>query len=540
MRGAVAVSTAAPPDAALQRLAARTAGRIVIDGVPVDIGGGIPRGHATVEILLDELPGAPRLILPAVLSVPPLAYAMRGIALAALLAGLGAAAVLWRRARRPRRTSRGVAAVAAVPAPAAAAATAAAAAAAAHAAASARTVPAASARTVPGAPGAGPTLASTPRALAGGTPPRSGAAPAPPLGIAPRVGRYEPLSRLGEGGTSAVYLARATGEGGFERRIALKVLLPHLAREERQRTMFLDEARIASCIDHPNVIQILDLGHAEGQIYIAMEHVDGADLESTLGLVRAEGRLVPLPIAVAILQRICAGLHAAHTAADLQGRPLRVVHRDVKPGNVLVSRTGAVKVSDFGIAKARQQIHTSLLGEARGTAAFMAPEQRLGQVVDARTDVFGVAAIGYELISSLQIDLDLARLSQYGTAGWPHLPSICGVRPEVPPALEQLVFRGLAFTPAERPASCEEIEGELARIAAAAGWLVSDRDLAAWVQGELARRTRPGAEAQGPSDTRGRTAQPSGQGSSGQGSSGQGSSGQGTSGPGTSGPGSAG
>jgi serine/threonine-protein kinase len=422
MRGAVAVSTAAPPDAALPRLAARTRGRLVIDGAPADIAGGVPAGRGAVEVVLDELPGAPRLILPAAASAPPLAHGLRALALGALLAGLAVALVVRARSRSPRAAAR-----------------------------------------------------------------RPAAAPIPEP-ARPRVGRYEPMALLGQGGTSSVYLARVTGAGGFERRLALKVLRPHLARDERQRTIFLDEARVVSCIDHPNVIQILDLGAAGDQIFIAMEHVDGDDLESTIAHLRAAGRYVPVEIAVAILQRICAGLHAAHTASDRHGRPLRVVHRDVKPGNVLVSRAGSIKVSDFGLAKARQQAHTSLLGQARGTAAFMAPEQRLGQLVDARTDVFGVSAIGYELITSLEIDLDLARLARHGTAGWPHLPPIRRVRPDVPPALEQLLFRGLAFSQGDRPASCAELEDELARIAAEAGWAIGDRDLAAWVQGELARR----------------------------------------------------
>jgi hypothetical protein len=497
MRGAVAVSTAAPPEVALQQLAARTAGRLVVGGAPVDLGGGLPEDGASVEVALDELPGAPRLILPAAASAPPHAHALRGLGLAALLAGLIAAAsgrARSRRSRRPRATSRGMAVAAGV---------------------SSAGVPSA------GVPSTeAPTvveLASLPvaRLARGSLPPPEPAPLAPtrdlsvsgpmaptrnlsgPLAptVPPRIGRYQPMALLGEGGTSSVYLARAVRTSGLaaasEARapeVALKVLRPHLAREERQRAMFLDEARVVSCIDHANVIRILDLGRAEDQVYIAMEHVDGDDLESLLARVRAEGRLVPLPVAVAILRRICAGLHAAHTAADRQGRPLRVVHRDVKPGNVLVSRAGAVKVSDFGLAKARQQAHTSLLGQARGTAAFMAPEQRLGQLVDPRTDVFGVAAIAFELITSLELDLDLARLARFGTAGWPHLPPPRQVRPEVPAALDALVFRGLAFAAADRLASCAEVEAELTRIASDAGWLCGEADVAAWVDAELARR----------------------------------------------------
>lgn len=447
MRGAVAVSTAAPPEVALQRLAARTAGRLVVDGAPIDIAGGISEGGATIEVLLDELPGAPKLILPAAISAPPLAHALRGLALAALLAGLGVAIAMRGRARRA----------------AASAGSAGSSASSAH-------------RTT--SPGVAVGVAAGARA---GRPTGGGHLPA-------RIGSYAPISLLGQGGMSSVYLARAGGGGDPERPVALKVLRLHLARNPRARAMFLDEARVVACIDHPHVIRIFDLGYAEDQIYIAMEHLDGGDLESHLIALRAEGRRVPVEIAVAILQRICAGLHAAHTATDLYERPLHVVHRDVKPGNVLVSAGGAVKVSDFGMAKARQQVHTSLLGEARGTAAFMAPEQRLGQGVDPRTDVFGVAAIGYELLAGLEIDLDLARLQPYGTAGWPHLPPLREVRPEVPPALEQLLFRGLAFSPDDRHASCAELAAELARVAAEAGWSAGEPELAAWVRGELARR----------------------------------------------------
>jgi serine/threonine-protein kinase len=537
MRGAVAVSMVAPPDVALSLLAARTPGRLVVDGAPVDIAGGLPAGGPTVEVALDELPGAPRLILPAAASAPPLAYALRALALASLLGSMAVVIVIAARSRRSRATARGLAVAAppSAPPPDAGAASSdtptvayAASAAAPTMAAAAPTVayatpigdaaptvayaapigdvaPTVAYATPIGA--AAPTVAyATPAGAAAPAAPAAGAAPAAKPaapGIA-SFGRYEPLALLGRGGTSTVYLARAVGDTGSRPFVALKVLQSHLAHDERQRTMFLDEARVVSCIDHANVIRVFDLGYVEGQIYIAMEHVDGEDLESLLRRVRAEERYVPVDIAVAILARICAGLHAAHTATDRHGRALRVVHRDVKPGNVLASRAGLIKVSDFGIAKARQQVHTSLLGEARGTAAFMAPEQRSGQLVDARTDVFGVAAIAYELLTSLEIDLDLARLARFGTEGWPHLPPIRNVRPDVPPALEQLLFRGLAFSPAERPASCAELAAELARLAAEHGWTAGEGELAAWVQAELARSPRrsSGLAPQHPSGSR--------------------------------------
>jgi tRNA A-37 threonylcarbamoyl transferase component Bud32 len=573
MRGAVAVSTAAPPDVALQKLAARTPGRLVVNGAPVDIAGGIPAGGATIEVSLDELPGAPRLILPADASVPPLAHALRAFAIASLLGGVGAALALAARARRPRAPARGLAVAAPASGPVLAApASVAPAAPAAPAAPSLRmdaaTVAYGQASGSPdaatvayGQASGGPDAATVayghsaggldaatvayghsaagPNAATvayGHSPAASAAAAADAPSTAKiaapgtaRLGPYEPLALLGRGGTSSVYLARATGGAAAVPFVALKVLRSHLAHDERQRTIFLDEARVVSCIDHANVIRVFDLGYAEDQIYIAMEHVDGEDLESLLRRVRAEERHVPVPVAVAILERICAGLHAAHTATDRNGRALRVVHRDVKPGNVLASRAGSIKVSDFGIAKARQQVHTSLLGEARGTTAFMAPEQRLGQLVDARADVFGVAAIAYELLTSLEIDLDLARLAQYGTRGWPHLPPIRNARPDVPPALEQLLFRGLAYAAADRPSSCAELRAELVRIAAESGWAAGDAEVAAWVQAELARGPRRSSGIQGPIRRSGpQRSGPQGSGPQGSGPQGSGAEGAGS------------
>jgi hypothetical protein len=501
MRGAIAVSTAVSPDAAVRRLAARVSGRLVVGGAALDLAGGLPAGAPTTEVGLDGLPGAPRLILPMATIAPPHASTLRVIGTASLAACLVLAAVAIARRRparsapSPRRSSQpGQPAQPDEPA---------------HQPARRRRASSQRSRTT--MPGVG---AQPPPVLVRPTPPRpqsglatSGLATAavatdgattagfisgdtgsqPGVPGLPRLGRYELLSLLGEGGTASVYLARAT-DGSATRRFAVKVLHPDLARQDRAREMFFDEARIAARIEHPNVARIFDLGHEGGQHYLAMEHVDGSDLESLLHDLRAEGRRVPLDIAVAILQRLCAGLHAAHLATDEAGRPLRIVHRDVKPGNVLLSRDGAVKVSDFGVAKARQQLHTSLFGETRGTAAFMAPEQRLGHLVDARTDVFGVAAIAYELITGLEIDLDLARLREYGTSGWPHLPSILDVRPEIPPALDRTVFRALAYAQDERHVSCADLAADLAVVAGAAGWDIRDVDLAAWVRDELARR----------------------------------------------------
>jgi serine/threonine-protein kinase len=302
-----------------------------------------------------------------------------------------------------------------------------------------------------------------------------------------RLGRYQILNLLGRGGTASVYLANTVGEAGFERRVAIKIMQPELFRNAQTREMFLDEARLASRIDHPNVVAIYDLGRTDDGYYIAMEHVDGSDLETLLHYTVNGARRVPIDIALAIVRRICDGLHAAHTAVGANGEPMGLIHRDVKLGNVLVSRNGAVKVGDFGIAKARAQHHITALGETRGTLGLMAPEQRLGRELDARADIFGVGAIAYQLVTGFSVDLDINLVVQRGVVGWPHLRRVRDVRPDAPVELDAILWRALAYDAESRQTSCAELEAELAVVMEAHGWTTTDREIGEWLSRELAR-----------------------------------------------------
>jgi hypothetical protein len=306
------------------------------------------------------------------------------------------------------------------------------------------------------------------------------AAPSEPVAAA-RFGRYQPVALLGTGGMADVWRARATGAAGFARPVALKVLHPQMARRPDAVQYFLDEARLASRLRHPNVVGVLDLGQAGDAYFIAMELVDGADLDSALRAVRAGGGQVPIAVALAIVRKVCDGLHAAHTAVDDAGQPLTIIHRDVKPANVLVSRQGEVKIGDFGIARAATSVRTTTIGETRGTAEFMAPEQRMGHPVDVRADVYAVAAIAYELVTGAEVNLDLAALVHRGVVGWPHLAAPSTVRPGLPPELDAIMLGALAFAPDDRPASCAALEAQLAAVAARHGMVASDKDLAAWL-----------------------------------------------------------
>ena len=306
------------------------------------------------------------------------------------------------------------------------------------------------------------------------------------------IGRYEILRSLGEGGMAEVYLAKSTGEAGFEKRIALKVLNKQSASDPAAVEHFLDEARLAANLTHPNVVQISDLGKAGDAYYIAMEFVDGTDLCNLLADCRTRGERVPTAVALNLVRQICAGLHAAHTAHTVDGKALGIVHRDVKSGNVFVARNGVVKIGDFGIARAQERVRRTEVGMVKGTAEYMAPEQRVGNDVDARADQYSVGAIAYEILSGELINLDLARLAHLGVRGWPHLTPLSQMHPELPAALNDAVFQALAYSPADRFASCEAFADSLGEIAQKHGFTVADKIVAQWVGGKLSQIKQQG------------------------------------------------
>jgi len=328
--------------------------------------------------------------------------------------------------------------------------------------------------------------------LGAGTPSPVGASgvglgPTTNLGPGAMVGRWEIIKRLGSGGMADVYLAHSRGEAGFEKQVAIKIMHPHLARNERAVEHFLDEARLASRITHPNVVQIQDLGKIGNDYVIVMEYVEGVDLDRLLASARVTQRQVPIDVGLAILCRICDGLNAAHRSTASDGSPLNLIHRDVKAANVLVSKQGGVKVVDFGIAKAATQSHMTVAGETKGTPSMMAPEQRVGEQVDVRADVYAVAAVGYEIVTGHGVNLDLAALAHLGVENWPHLPPPSTLRPELPPELDRILLGAMSFEREKRPADCAELEATFEQLMKKHGLTASDKDIARWVQGELAQ-----------------------------------------------------
>ncbi|MCA9537980.1 MAG: protein kinase [Myxococcales bacterium] len=212
-------------------------------------------------------------------------------------------------------------------------------------------------------------------------------------------GRYRLVRRLGQGGMAEVYLGETSGPGGFRKRVAIKRLLPHFASNDRFVTMLQDEARIAAAIRHPHVAEVIDFGSVDGQHFIVMEYVDGVDLATVLRGYRLKSMLLPLSAALYIARAVAEGLHAAHQLRDSDGRPQEVIHRDVSPHNILLSYEGAVKLIDFGVAKAANNSTKTRSGVIKGKLQYMSPEQAQAQALDARADIFSLGMTLYKMLT---------------------------------------------------------------------------------------------------------------------------------------------
>ena len=217
------------------------------------------------------------------------------------------------------------------------------------------------------------------------------------------VGRYALHHEIASGGMATVHIGRLLGPVGFARTVAIKRLHPHMARNPEFVAMFLDEARLAARIRHPNVVSTLDVVATEGELFVVMEYVPGDSLSRLLHDARDRGEPVPMPVAASIMVDVLHGLHAAHEASDERGQPLNLVHRDVSPHNVLVGTDGAAHVIDFGVAKATGRAQVTREGQLKGKLCYMAPEQLRGARVDRRADVFGAAVVFWEMLTGQRL-----------------------------------------------------------------------------------------------------------------------------------------
>jgi len=265
-----------------------------------------------------------------------------------------------------------------------------------------------------------------------------------------QLGRYQLLALLATGGMAEIYLARQTGIKGFERLVVIKRILPHLARTERFVEMFFDEARIAAQLNHPNIVQIYDLGQEEDEFFISMEYLEGESLGYLVREARRGQRYVPAHLSAGIVAQVCDGLDYAHKFLDEVGRPMKIVHRDVSPHNIIVLFSGGVKLVDFGIAKAASKMHQTRVGTMKGKLTYMSPEQCLGEDVDARSDVFSMGIVFWELLTRRRLFKRQNEAVMIQAVLNAPIPLVRDIRPDISIDLEAIVYRSLQRDRTER------------------------------------------------------------------------------------------
>jgi serine/threonine protein kinase len=309
-----------------------------------------------------------------------------------------------------------------------------------------------------------------------------------------RLGRYEVLARLASGGMAGVYVARALGVAGFERLVAVKVLHPHLAHEEEFISMFLDEARLAARIRHPNVVPTIDISDTpDAGFYLVMEYIEGDHLGALLQRAWKLGKRLPFSVTLRIIVDALEGLGAAHNLTDEAGRPLQLVHRDVSPHNIMVSTDGVARITDFGVAKAEVRLSTTREGQFKGKLAYMAPEHASNGDADQRSDLFSMAIILWESLAGKRLfraENQAATLNKICLEPIP-MPS------SVDPALavfDPILERGLARDPNLRYQSAEEFAEAIEESASMLGGLAKQREVAQLVREYAAEKLSKDAE----------------------------------------------
>ena len=299
-----------------------------------------------------------------------------------------------------------------------------------------------------------------------------------------RVDRYELLVELAAGGMATVYLARLGGAGGFQRLYAIKRLHPHLAHEKEFVEMFLDEARLAARIHHPNVVPILDEVYAGAGYYLVMEYIEGETLARLLGRQASMGDRIPVRVGARIVLDTLAGLEKAHALRDEFGEPLNIVHRDVSPQNVMVGVDGTSRITDFGVARAATRLTTTRAGQLKGKLGYMAPEQAQGEDIDLRVDVFAVGVILWETLTGRRLfkgKPDAPDAQTLKRLLYEPIPKLQQVDSDISPAFDTICDKALSRDPAQRFASCGEFADALETVMQQCGGVASMREVAAFV-----------------------------------------------------------
>jgi serine/threonine-protein kinase len=312
--------------------------------------------------------------------------------------------------------------------------------------------------------------------------------------------RYRITERVAAGGMAEVFRGVAESMQGFKKNIAIKRILPALTKNKKFVAMFLDEARLSLVLQHANIVQVFDIAHTDDTYFIVMEYVDGVDLKALMEWRRKINRRIPIAHSLYLIMEICKGLSYAHELLNPEtGKPLGIVHRDISPPNVLISKQGEIKVVDFGLAKATSQIETTDPGVVKVKMSYLSPEAARGEEVDASADIFAVGILLYEMLTGKRLfygETDYQTVELVRNA---KIPPIKPQNPQVEPELEDIVRKALAKRKEDRYTSPLDMQDALAQYSYSRGLKVISRDIAELVRQCLDDRASQSSDGKKPS-----------------------------------------
>lgn len=302
--------------------------------------------------------------------------------------------------------------------------------------------------------------------------------------------RYVVVERIAAGGMAEVFRGESAGIEGFRKKVAIKRVLPKLSANRDFIRMFLDEARLCAYLSHSRCVQVFDIGQSGGAHFIVMEFVDGADLKAVLEYLAAHGQKMSVEVASRITLDICEGLAYAHQATDHGGSPLNIVHRDISPHNVLITRYGEVKLVDFGLAKASSHLTDDDEDIVKGKFGYLAPEVTLGKGADKRVDIFAAGILFWEMLAGRRLFLGDTDVETFKLVRAANVPDIRQIRPDVPEDVARVLAKALSRDPETRYQTADDFARDLSLVVAKQARPVSYQDVAKLVRDAAAERAR--------------------------------------------------